>query len=462
MQTFIDTHRSDPRKLSTKDRIQNYQEIYERYTRFKASQQAERCIQCGDPFCSATGCPLTNHIPQWLKAVAEDDLETAFALSNETSPFPEILGRVCPQNKLCEGDCSLNDGWGAITIGSIETAITELGFDHGLCVPYPGITRDLRVAVVGSGPAGMSAAHFLLRAGIGVDMYERASHPGGLLTYGIPGFKLEKDVVKRRFAIMEQAGLRVHLNCTVGKDILLDQLYRDYDAVFLGIGATQGRRLGLAGEDTPQVHMALDYLTAVQGKLFGDHIDKRYNVHDRRVVVVGGGDTAMDCLRTAVREGASQVTCLYRRDEANMPGSTKEYISAREEGAQFHFNQSPKELLLDDSGNLYGMRFVETSMGERDADGRQKVSEVPGTEHIIEADMVILSLGFEMEDHSFLKKEGLQLTSWGTVEVDRNQLTSHSRLFAGGDCVRGADLVVTAALDGRQAALAIMDELLGE
>lgn len=460
MQTFVETNRIEGKKTSSKDRIQHYQEIYETFTRGRTSQQAERCIQCGDPFCSATGCPLANNIPQWLKAVAENDLTTAFALSNETSPFPEILGRVCPQNRLCEGDCSLNDGWGAITIGAIETAITELAFERGLTLPFPGVTRGRKVAVIGSGPAGMSAAHFLLRAGIGVDMYERASRPGGLLTYGIPGFKLDKQVVQRRFALLEQAGLRLHLQTEVGRDISMKELQRSCDAVFVGIGATRGRRLGLPGEDHQQVLMALDFLTAVQGKHFGEELDSRHDVSGRQVLVIGGGDTAMDCLRTSIREGAASVTCAYRRDEANMPGSTKEYVNAREEGARFLFHESPTDLLFHDNGALRGVRFVRTELGEPGADGRRQVQEIAGSEHEIAADVVILSLGFDMENQAMLGDSGLKTSRWGTVLADEHGVTSGASVYAGGDCVRGADLVVTAALDGRRAALRIMEDLL--
>jgi len=343
MQNFINVDRYTPEKEDTLSRIKHYKEIYSKFTPAKAGVQASRCVQCGDPYCSSMGCPLGNYIPHWLKAIANDDLESAFKLSNETSPFPEILGRICPQDKLCEGNCTLNDdGYEAVTIGSIETAIRERAFDKDYKLDYPGITTDKKVAIIGSGPAGISCATFLLRAGIKVDMFEKDSIAGGLLVWGIPGFKLEKSVIARRFSLLEEAGLTLRVNCEVGKDIALSKLQVDYDAVFVGAGASKSNSSTLENSDNQNAINAIDFLKDVQSKLFGlkDKLD--IEIANKKVVVIGGGDTAMDCVRTSIREGASSVKCVYRRDEANMPGSKKEFVNANDEGVEFEFLTSLK------------------------------------------------------------------------------------------------------------------------
>jgi len=461
MQGFVDTHRLDPDKEDVSSRLRHFEEIYRFYTSRMVARQGERCVQCGDPFCTTIGCPLNNAIPQWLEAIAEKDLEKAFLLSNETSPFPEILGRVCPHNRLCEGACTLDDGYGAISIGPIEASISDLAFKTGLRLPFPGITSKKKVAVVGSGPAGMSCAHFLLRAGIGVDMFERAENPGGLLTYGIPGFKLDKETVKRRFAILKEAGMQLHLGVEIGQDRVMDDLLCHYDALFLGVGATNGKRAKIPGENHQQVFLAMEFLTNVQRRLYGEAWMERFSVLGKRVVVIGGGDTAMDCVRTAVREGAESVVCLYRRDEDNMPGSRKEYLNAVEEGVIFQFLASPQKIDIDSHENLVGVDAIRTELGEPDSDGRQRVSNIAGSEHCVPADVVIMALGFDMEGLPFLEDAGVKLGDWGEVTVDPATCrTAHPKVFAGGDCQRGADLVVTAAADGRAAALEIMRELL--
>lgn len=462
MQSFIDRNRHEPEKQEVGERLKNFDEIYRFFNNRQVRKQAERCVQCGDPFCTTIGCPLQNHIPQWLEAIAVRDLERAFQLSNESSPYPEILGRICPQGRLCEGACTLDDGYGAITIGGIEASITDLAFDAGYQLNFPGITTDKKVAIVGSGPAGMSCAHFLLRAGIGVEMYERADRPGGLLTYGIPGFKLDKKIVERRFAILKKAGMNLHLGQELGKDLQLDELIETYDALFLGIGATRGKRARLANEDHEQVFLAMDFLTHMQRRSFAQDWDLRYDVRGKRVVVVGGGDTAMDCLRTAIRDGASSVTCLYRRDQANMPGSIKEFHNAVEEGVTFCFNESPLKITTAADGSLSGIDMIRTEMGEVDADGRQKVKEISASEHCVAADAIILALGFDMEEIPGFKEAGIDTDDWGQIRIaPLTGATSHDKVYAGGDCQRGADLAVTAAADGRQAALAIMEKLLG-
>jgi len=461
MQSFVHTQREEPEKLEVPARIHTFDEIYRFFNKKEVARQAERCVQCGDPFCSTVGCPLQNLIPQWLEAIAAKDLKKAFLLSNETSPYPEVLGRVCPHTHVCEGACTLDDGYGAITIGAIEASITDLAFEAGLTIPFPGITSDKKVAVVGSGPAGLSCAHFLLRAGIGVDMFESAENPGGLLAYGIPGFKLDKKIIKRRFDMLQKAGLKLHLGQKVGKDVLFADLVQKYDAIFLGLGAIAGKRAGVENEDQPHVFMAMDFLTNVQRRINGQPWSEHFSVLGKRVAVIGGGDTAMDCLRTAIREGAETITCLYRRDEGNMPGSVKEYRNAIEEGAVFMFREVPTRIVLNDEGLVAGVDLLRTRLGEPGLDGRQSVEEIPGSEHCVPADVVILALGFDMESLRFLHEAGVETGSWGQVLIDPSTgRTANPRIFAGGDCYRGADLVVTAAADGRRAALTIMEQLL--
>jgi glutamate synthase (NADPH/NADH) small chain len=461
MQGFIETHRRDPEKDDVSNRLRSFEEIYQFFDKHSVMRQAERCVQCGDPFCASIGCPLGNYIPQWLEAIAEKDLEKAFLLSNESSPFPEILGRICPHNRLCEGACTLDDGYGAISIGPIEASITDLAFAAGYRLPFPGITHKEKVAVVGSGPAGISCAHFLLRAGIGVEMFEQAELPGGLLTYGIPGFKLSKEIVRRRFAILKQAGLTLHLNSEVGSKISFSDLTDKFSAVFLGLGATSGKRAGIPQEDHPQVYLAMDVLTNNQRRLFGQSWNESFSVLGKRVVVIGGGDTAMDCVRTAVREGAESVSCLYRRDESNMPGSRKEYHNAVEEGVIFMFHEAPKAIDVNSRGKLVGIELLRTELGKPGSDGRQQIKEIKGSEHCVPADVIIMALGFDQDKSEHLKQAGIESGKWGEIIVDPQSFaTSAPKVFAGGDCQRGADLVVTAAADGRQAALQIMQQLL--
>ncbi|NOR58118.1 MAG: NAD(P)-binding protein [Sulfurimonas sp.] len=460
MKEYLQTERIDPTKRLVVERTKDFGEIYEVFDRDDAASQSERCIQCGDPFC-LNKCPLHNYIPQWLKSVAEKDLEFAFKLSNEPSPFPEVMGRVCPHDRLCEGDCTLNDGHGAITIGSIETHITEEGFKAGYKPEFPGITTDKSVAVIGSGPAGLSAATYLLRSGIAVTMYERSDRAGGLLTYGIPNFKLDKKIVERRVKLLEEAGLKLSLNCEVGKDITFEDIANSHDAMFIGVGATKAKRASLAGEQAPNVYDAMDYLTAMQRKNFKLPYDKKFDFKDLNVVVIGGGDTAMDCLRTSKREEAKSVTCLYRRDAVNMPGSKKEYKNAMEEGVDFTFNASPKEVILNEDSTAVAVEIIKTTLGAKDESGRQRMEEVKGSETRVNADIVIMSLGFDPEVPSFLAENGIETNSWGGIVInEETHETTTSGIYAGGDCFRGADLVVTAAYDGREAARSIAKSLL--
>ncbi|MBA1437941.1 MAG: glutamate synthase subunit beta [Epsilonproteobacteria bacterium] len=459
MREFLTTERIDPTKRLVVERTKDFKEIYEVFNTYDAATQSERCIQCGDPYC-LNKCPLHNYIPQWLKAVSEKDLELAFKLSNEPSPFPEVMGRVCPHDRLCEGDCTLNDGHGAITIGSVEAFISEEGFKVGLKPEFPGVTTDKKVAVIGSGPAGLSAATYLLRSGIAVTMYEKADRAGGLLTYGIPNFKLDKKVVERRVKLLQEAGMELVLNCEVGKDIAFEEIADKHDAMFIGIGATKAKSAGIVGEQAPNVYVAMQYLTNIQKKQFGLDYDKSFDFKDLNVVVIGGGDTAMDCLRTAKREGAKSVTCLYRRDEKNMPGSKKEYKNAMEEGVDFTFLVSPKEIVTNEDGKAVAVEVVKMHLGAKDASGRQKVEEIKGSEYRVNADVVIMALGFDPVVPSFLAENGIETNAWGGVIINENHETTTAGVYAGGDCYRGADLVVTAVYDGREAARSITESLL--
>ncbi len=460
MREFLTTGRIDPSKRLVVERTKDFGEIYELFGKSDAASQSDRCIQCGDPYC-LNKCPLHNYIPQWLKAVAEKDLEFAFKLSNEPSPFPEVMGRVCPHDRLCEGDCTLNDGHGAITIGSVETYINEEGFKQGLRPDFPGITTDKKVAIIGSGPAGLSVATYLLRSGIGVTMYERADRAGGLLTYGIPGFKLDKKVVDRRVNLLKDAGMELVLNHEVGKDISFAEIADKHDAVFIGVGATRAKMARINGEQADNVYVSMQYLTTIQRKNFGLSYERKFDFKDMDVVVIGGGDTAMDCVRTAKREGAKSVTALYRRDAHNMPGSQKEYKNSIEEGVDFTFYASPKEIILGDENKAVAIEMIKTILGAKDESGRQRMEEIKGSEFQVKADVIVMALGFDPEAPAFLAENGIETNSWGGIVVDESYQTTTSGIYAGGDCYRGADLVVTAAYDGREAARSIAKMLLG-
>ena len=459
MQKFFELDRIDANKRDVVQRVKDFGEIYEVFPENKAGDQSARCIQCGDPYCH-NKCPLHNLIPQWLKSTAGQNLELAFALSNEPSPFPEVLGRICPHDRLCEGDCTLNDGHGAITIGSVETFINEEGFKQGLKPQFPLEMSDKKVAIIGAGPAGLSAATFLLREGVQVELFDKQDKAGGLLTYGIPGFKLDKSVVERRIDLLKEAGAVFNQNTEIGKDISFDELSEKFDAVFVGVGATAGRKSTLAGADAKEAYLAMEFLTNIQKKIFAENYDESITVTGKNVVVIGGGDTAMDCVRTSLREKATSVKCLYRRDADNMPGSKKEYLNAKEEGVDFEFYASPKEVLLDENGDISGVKMVKTELGDPDESGRQRVQEVPNSDFVVDADVVIFALGFDTIKFPFLADNGIELDKWNGIVVNENYETSKEGIYAGGDCHRGADLVVTAALDGREAARKMIKTLL--
>ncbi len=459
MLRFFDLERIEASKRNVLERVKDYDEIYEIFKTDKASEQSDRCIQCGDPYCH-NGCPLHNFIPQWLRATASKDLEFAFHLSNESSPFPEVMGRICPHDRLCEGSCTLNDGYGAITIGSVETFISEEGFKKGFRPKFASKKIGKKVAIVGAGPAGLSVATFLLREGVDVEIFDKQNRPGGLLTYGIPGFKLNKKVVERRVEILKEEGAVFHQNTEVGKDITFNELLENFDAVYIGVGATAGRRPGIEGEDAKGCYLAMEFLVDIQKKLFGEERDLNIDVKDKKVVVIGGGDTAMDCVRTALREQAKSVKCLYRRDAHNMPGSRKEYKNAKEEGVEFEFYASPKEVLRNEDGEVIGVKMVKTQLSEPDESGRQRVEEISGSEFTVEADVVIFALGFDPVAYPFLAENGIETDKWGGIIVDENYETTKPGVYAGGDCHRGADLVVTAVRDGREAAKAMVKKFL--
>ena len=458
MLNFTKFERVNPEKRDVLQRLKDFDEVYQVFSKQRATEQADRCMQCGDPYCH-TGCPLGNYIPAWLKQTATKNPELAFALSNETSPFPEILGRICPQDVLCEGACSLNTGHGAVSIGAVETFVSESAFESGVKPPFTAKSNGKRVAVIGSGPSGISAATFLLRKGFEVEMFERADRAGGLLMYGIPGFKLDKTTVDRRINWLLEAGMKLHTNCEIGRDKAISDLEKEFDAIYLAIGATASNKVKVDGEDSSNVYFAIEFLTGIQKRNLGTKNVNYIDVKDKRVVVIGGGDTAMDCVRTSVREGAETVKCLYRRDEANMPGSKKEVVNAKEEGVEFVFNVSPKSIKTS-NGLATGVELLETMMSEPDASGRQKVVIKDGSEFVEEADVVILALGFSPEVPAFLKELHVETNSWGGVVIDSSYKTSNKKVYAGGDCRRGAHLAVTAAVDGREAAKAIVKDLL--
>ncbi|RXJ55291.1 glutamate synthase subunit beta [Candidatus Marinarcus aquaticus] len=456
MLNFTNIDRATPNKRNVLERIKDYDEVYEVFGRNKSKEQADRCMQCGDPYCHSK-CPLHNFIPAWLKQRAEDNLELAFALSNEPSPFPEILGKICPHDVLCEGACSLNTGHGAVAIGAVEAHINEKAFAAGMTPKFPGVTSDKKVAVIGSGPSGISAATFLLRKGIKVELFERADRAGGLLTYGIPGFKLDKNAVDRRIKWLQEAGMTLHLNCEIGKDKTFKELESEFDAIYLGIGATKSNYAKIEGEDAKDVHLAIDFLTGIQKRNFGAKPKNFVDVKDKNVLVIGGGDTAMDCVRSSVREGAASVKCLYRRDESNMPGSKKEVVNSKEEGVEFMFNVSPKAIKVE-KGQVVGVELLRTAMSEPDESGRQRVEVIKDSDFIEDADVVILALGFSPEVPAFLAEAKVETNAWGGI-VTNNFKTSNPKIYAGGDCQRGAHLAVTAAADGRDAAAEIVKQL---
>lgn len=464
---FLKFPRQMPRELPVPVRVLGYTEIYGQFEAEQAAEQAGRCLDCGNPYCEWK-CPVHNYIPNWLRLVGEGRIIEAAELSHETNPLPEVCGRVCPQDRLCEGACTLEEGFGAVTIGAIEKYISDEAIRLGW-KPNLSMVRRIgkRVAVVGAGPAGIAAADTLARHGIDAVVYDRQREIGGLLTFGIPPFKLEKEVIARRRSLLEGMGIEFRLGVEIGRDLDFASLLADYDAVFLGMGCYRALDGGLPGLGLAGVHPALRYLVAnVHTVMDWPDQEPPIDLRNQEVVVLGGGDTGMDCVRTAVRQGAAEVSCVYRRDEANMPGSRREVKNARDEGVHFLFNRQPLEI-LGEEGRVRGVRVAETRLGEPDARGRRQPEIVPGSEQIVPADAVILAFGFRPDPPSWFADHGIALEADERTRVQpeggsaRPFQTSNPKVFAGGDMVRGADLVVTAIYEGREAAHSIARYLAG-
>ncbi|UYP67353.1 NAD(P)-dependent oxidoreductase [Thalassobacter stenotrophicus] len=462
MLKFVTLDRATPEKRGAEARKEDFGEIYRQYAAEQAEAQASRCSQCGVPYCQSH-CPLHNNIPDWLRLTAENRLEEAYRVSQATNTFPEICGRICPQDRLCEGNCVIEQsGHGTVTIGAVEKYITDTAFEEGWVDPIaPYKERPESVGIIGAGPGGLAAADVLRRQGVQVTVYDRYDRAGGLLTYGIPGFKLEKDIVLRRNKQFEEGGVTFKLNCSVGEDISFADIRAAHDAVIIATGVYKTRDLQGPGSGADGIVRAIDYLTASNRKSFGDAVPEfdsgELNAEGRKVVVIGGGDTAMDCVRTAIRQGAESVKCLYRRDRANMPGSQREVANAEEEGVEFVWLTAPKGFAGDP---VNGVMVQKMRLGQPDATGRQVPEVIEGADYVEEADLVIKALGFEPEDLPALWNEPeLEVTRWGTVKANfRTHETPMEGVYAVGDIVRGASLVVWAIRDGREAAEAILEK----
>ncbi|AYA42023.1 FAD-dependent oxidoreductase [Xenorhabdus nematophila] len=463
---FIDLQRVDPPKKSLKIRKIEFVEIYEPFSEGQAQAQADRCLSCGNPYCEWK-CPVHNYIPNWLKLANEGRITEAAELSHQTNSLPEVCGRVCPQDRLCEGACTLNDDFGAVTIGNIERYINDTAIAMGWKPDMSHVTpTGKRVAVIGAGPAGLACADVLTRHGVQVVVYDRHPEIGGLLTFGIPAFKLEKEVMIRRREMFSEMGIEFRLNTEIGKDVTLAEVTQEFDAVFLGVGTYQSIRGDLENEDSDGVYDALPFLIANTRQLMGylslpeqPYIDMK----GKRVLVLGGGDTAMDCVRTSIRQGATRVICAYRRDEENMPGSRREVKNAREEGVEFRFNLQPVNIEINDAGRVYGVTVVKTQLGAVDEKGRRQAEIIQDSEFLIETDAVIMAFGFKPHTMNWLDEHQVNLDQKGRIIAPESShlpfQTSNAKIFAGGDAVRGSDLVVTAIAEGRKAASGILDYL---
>ncbi|WP_028030670.1 NAD(P)-dependent oxidoreductase [Gemmobacter nectariphilus] len=464
MLRFVSLGKEMPEKRPADLRAHDFHEIYREFAEVKAADQASRCSQCGVPYCQAH-CPLHNNIPDWLRMTATGRLQEAYEISQATNTFPEICGRICPQDRLCEGNCVIEQsGHGTVTIGAVEKYITDTAWENGWVKPIrPVAERTESVGIIGAGPGGLAAADVLRRAGVQVTVYDRYDRAGGLLTYGIPGFKLEKPVVMRRIAQLEEAGVTFVMNCKVGEDISFDAIRGQHDAVLIATGVYKVREIEAPGSGAKGIVKALDYLTASNRKSFGDEVPEFDNgdldAKGKRVVVIGGGDTAMDCVRTAIRQGAVSVKCLYRRDRANMPGSQRETQNAEEEGVEFVWLSAPKG--FTGGTEVDGVMVQKMRLGAPDATGRQSPEVIEGADYIEPADLVVQALGFEPEDLPKLwGVEELGVTRWGTIKADfQTHATNLPGVYAVGDIVRGASLVVWAIRDGREAGASILDWL---
>jgi len=460
---FLDVERADPDKKSLDLRKENFVEIYQPYREEQVQEQAHRCLSCGNPYCEWK-CPVHNYIPNWLQLVSEGNIFAAADLAHQTNTLPEVCGRVCPQDRLCEGACTLNDGFGAVTIGATEKYIADTALALGW---KPDLSKrvwtDKKVAVIGAGPAGLGCADILVRAGVKPVVFDRYPEIGGLLTFGIPEFKLEKSVMQRRRQVFEEMGIEFRLNTEIGRDVSVEQLLAEFDAVFMGMGTYTYMKGGFAGEDLAGVYDALPYLISSVNHNMGWEKEPAdfVSVQGKQVIVLGGGDTAMDCNRTAIRQGALSVTCAYRRDEENMPGSRREVTNAREEGVNFLFNRQP--IAIVGSDKVEGVKFVTTRLGEPDAKGRRHPEVIPGSEEVLPADVVLIAFGFRPNPPEWFDTASVKTSDWGGVIAPEQQRykfqTSNPKVFAGGDMVRGSDLVVTAIWEGRQAGEGILDFL---
>ncbi len=461
---FLDVQRNDPVKKEAQDRVKEFAEIYHNFDLQEAAQQADRCLECGNPYCEWK-CPVHNFIPNWLKLVAEGNLSEAVEMSHKTNTLPEVCGRVCPQDRLCEGACTLATGFGAVTIGSIEKFITDTAMESGWSPDMSRVQETgKKVAVIGAGPAGLGCADILIRNGVKPVVYDRYPEIGGLLTFGIPPFKLEKEVITRRREMFEEMGIQFQLNTEIGKDISFDAIIHQFDAVFMAMGTYTYMKGGFPGEDKLGVYEALPYLISnIHNEIDFDTANKPdfIDLAGKNVVVLGGGDTAMDCNRTAIRQGANKVTCAYRRDEENMPGSAREVANAKEEGVNFLFNRQPIEIVGSD--RVEGIKVVSTTLGEPDDRGRRRPVIVEGSEEIIPADAVLVAFGFQPNPATWLADHQIETDNRGRVvapeDAEYHFRTSNPKVFAGGDMVRGSDLVVTAIQEGRVAAEGILDYL---
>ncbi len=456
MLKFVSVDKQMPVKRDADNRREDFNEIYEEFQTEKAREQASRCSQCGIPFCQVH-CPVQNNIPDWLNLTANGRLDEAYELSQSTNNLPEICGRICPQDRLCEGSCVIEKGFSSVTIGAVEKYITDTAWEKGWVKPNaPRIELDQSVAVIGAGPGGIAAADQLRKKGYQVHVYDRYDRVGGLLVYGIPGFKLEKDVVERRAKLLADGGVTFHLNVNIGDDITFADIREKHDAVVIATGVYKARDISMPGSGLKGIVPALDYLTASNRKGLGDTVPEfengTLNADGKNVVVIGGGDTAMDCVRTATRQGAKSVKCLYRRDRKNMPGSLRETTNAEEEGVDFVWLSAPKAFLGDDA--VTAVKAIEMHLGIADSTGRQVPVEIDGSEYDIPCDLAIKALGFDPEDIPALFNEpGLEVSRWGTIDADPiTKMTSLDGVFAIGDIVRGASLVVWAIRDGRDAA----------
>ena len=460
MLKFVDIGQQNPPKRDISDRKEDFDEIYQEFLKDRAVQQSSRCSQCGVPFCQVH-CPLSNNIPDWLKLTAEGRYEEAYQLSQSTNNMPEVCGRICPQDRLCEGNCVIEQsGHGTVTIGSIEKYITEKAWENGWVKPIEiNSEKNESVGIIGSGPAGLACGEQLRKKGYKVTIYDRYDRAGGLLIYGIPGFKLEKHVVQRRIKLLEESGIKFVLNFEVGKDSSLKELREKHDAILIATGVYKAREVNLPGNDLSNIFPAMEFLTASNKKGLGDKVELfdngTLNAEGKDVVVIGGGDTAMDCLRTSVRQNAKSVKCLYRRDRENMPGSAREVGNAEEEGVEFIWLTSPKE--FKGTNKIESVVVNKMKLGEPDDSGRRKPVVEENSDFEIKADLVIKALGFDPENlPKLFNEEKLQVSRWGTIKADFDTMeTSIEGVFAAGDIVRGASLVVWGIKDGRDAATSI-------